>query len=148
MGLSYFEATCPSQSPTSQAAQIWCIAREGACCGICGNTRVGLSVTVFFATAVTVIDGAESPFNFAVAYLVVLLLKGFGEDHISRFHAYYALVAALGFICPLAASSVTATHFNYGGAHVETGKKLKRYGLDFSCGAQAPKIVPNRSGDR
>lgn len=115
-------------------------------------------------------------------------------------HAYYALVAALGFICPLAASSVTATHFNYGGAHVETGKKLKRYGLDFryeallhilpsfrnltsfvltgeapgattanpiagwsglsepfkgndsaspcSCGAQAPKIVPNRSGDR
>lgn len=45
-------------------------------------------------------------------------------------HAYYALVAALGFLCPLAASAVTATHYNYGGAHVETGKRLKRYGMD------------------
>ncbi|POY70086.1 hypothetical protein BMF94_6922 [Rhodotorula taiwanensis] len=133
MGLAHFAAACPAERPTLQAAQMWCIAQEGICCGICGNTLAALgsraALGVFFSTAVTVVDGAESPFNFmtacvqAVAYLVVILVKGF-------IHAYYALVAALGFLCPLAASAVTATHYNYGGAHVETGKRLKRYGMD------------------
>lgn len=84
----------------------------------------------------------------AVAYLVVILVKGLSDSPVSKcgqrrrrlastrlmialaVHAYYALVAALGFLCPSAASAVTATHYNYGGAHIETGKKLKRYGLD------------------
>ncbi|GAA5969360.1 hypothetical protein JCM8115_003111 [Rhodotorula mucilaginosa] len=142
MGLAYFVSTCPAQPPTLQGAQIWCVTQEGVCCGICGNTlaslgsRVGLSATVFFSTAVTVLDGAESPFKFltacvqAVAYLVAILLHGFGGTPLSRFHAYYALVAALGFLCPLAASAVTAPHYNHGGSH-EPGKRLKRYGSDI-----------------
>ncbi|GAA5992392.1 hypothetical protein JCM10908_000460 [Rhodotorula pacifica] len=141
MGLAYFAAACPAQPPTLQAAAI-CL-RRGKCCGICGNTlatlgsRVGLSVTVLFSTAVTVVDGAESPFNFmtacvqAVAYLIAILISGFGSSRISKFHAYHALVAALGFLCPLAASAVTAPHYNYGGSHGETGKRLKHYGVDI-----------------
>ena len=87
----------------------------------------------------------------AVAYLVAILLHGFGGTPLSRcwarspaqlrlttladnfvlaVHAYYALVAALGFLCPLAASAVTAPHYNHGGSH-EPGKRLKRYGSDI-----------------
>jgi hypothetical protein len=87
----------------------------------------------------------------AVAYLVAILLHGFGGTPLSRcryrspahlrltsladnlvlaVHVYYALVAALAFLCPLAASAVTAPHYNYGGSH-EPDKRLKQYGSDI-----------------
>ncbi|GAA5923992.1 hypothetical protein JCM3775_005567 [Rhodotorula graminis] len=142
MGLEHFQAVCPSVS-SLQDAQVWCVAKAGTCCGVCPNTlaslgtRVGLTFTVFFATLVVVIDGAEAPFIFmttclqAVAYLVTVLQAGLTGDGISRFHAYYALVCSMGFLSPLAAASVTAAHFHYGGAH-QTGSRLLAFRTDLS----------------
>ncbi|TNY21017.1 hypothetical protein DMC30DRAFT_396061 [Rhodotorula diobovata] len=141
MGLEHFQQACPAVS-TLQDAQVWCVAKAGTCCGVCPNTlaslgtRVGLTVTVFFATLVVVIDGAEAPFIFmttclqAVAYLVTVLQAGLTGDGISRFHAYYALLCSMGFLCPLAAASVTATHFSYGGAH-QLGTRLLAFRTDI-----------------
>ncbi|BGO92056.1 hypothetical protein NBRC10512_000787 [Rhodotorula toruloides] len=145
MGLSYFAQTCSTEA-TTKAAQLWCVAKEGTCCGVCPNTlaslgtRVGLTSTIFFATAVVVVDGAEAPFIFltttlqALAYIITILQAGFAGDGISRFHAYYALLCALGFICPLSAASVTATHYLYGGSHQKSGVRL----LAFRTNIQHP----------
>ncbi|GAA5844477.1 hypothetical protein JCM9279_006319 [Rhodotorula babjevae] len=142
MGLEHFQEVCPSVS-SLQDAQVWCVAKVGTCCGVCPNTlaslgtRVGLTVTVFFATLVVVVDGAEAPFIFmttclqALAYLVTVLQAGLTGDGISRFHAYYALVCSMGFLSPLAAASVTAPHFHYGGAH-QTGSRLLAFRTDLS----------------
>ncbi|GAA5896431.1 hypothetical protein JCM6882_001011 [Rhodosporidiobolus microsporus] len=135
MGLDYFAKTC-SAEPSLTAATVWCVAKEGTCCAVCPNTlssvgtRIGLTFTVFFATAVTVVDGAEAPFIFlttavqALAYVGTVLFYGTGGSGISRFHAYYALFASLGFLCPLAAISITAAWYLYGGSHGKIGQKL------------------------
>ncbi|BGP32737.1 hypothetical protein JCM10296v2_004521 [Rhodotorula toruloides] len=145
MGLSYFAQTCSTEA-TTKAAQLWCVAKEGTCCGVCPNTlaslgtRVGLTFTIFFATVVTVVDGAEAPFIFltttlqALAYIITILQAGLTGDGISRFHAYYALLCALGFLCPLSAASVTATHYLYGGSHQKSGVRL----LAFRTNIQHP----------
>ncbi|GAA5864042.1 hypothetical protein JCM1840_000682 [Sporobolomyces johnsonii] len=142
MGLEYFAATC-NTAATTAAATIWCVAKEGTCCGVCANTlaslgtRIGLTFTVFFATAVVVIDGAEAPFIFmttclqALAYILTVLQQGLLGEGISKFHAYYALFCSLGFLCPLSAASLTATHFGYGGAHQKTGVRLLAYRTDI-----------------
>ncbi|BGP48897.1 hypothetical protein JCM10450v2_004776 [Rhodotorula kratochvilovae] len=141
MGLEYFQQTCAAVS-SMQDAQVWCVVKEGTCCGICPNTlaslgtRIGLTFTVFFATLVTVVDGAEAPFIFmttclqAVAYLVTVLQAGLTGEGISRFHAYYALFCSMGFLCPLSAAAVTATHYHYGGSH-QTGSKLLAFRTDI-----------------
>ncbi|GAA5925964.1 hypothetical protein JCM10213_007334 [Rhodosporidiobolus nylandii] len=135
MGLEYFSQTCGTEA-TTQAATIWCVVKEGTCCAVCPNTlasvgtRIGLTFTVFFATAVVVVDGAEAPFIFlttclqALAYISTILYQGLRGAGISRFHAYYALFSSLGFLCPLAAASVTAPHFHYGGSHPKKGVRL------------------------
>ncbi|BGP25259.1 hypothetical protein Rt10032_c04g1847 [Rhodotorula toruloides] len=145
MGLSYFAQTCSTEA-TSKAAQLWCVAKEGTCCGVCPNTlaslgtRIGLTFTIFFATVVTVVDGAEAPFIFltttlqALAYIITILQAGLTGDGLSKFHAYYALLCALGFLCPLSAASVTATHYLYGGSHQKNGVRL----LAFRTNIQPP----------
>ncbi|GAA5890747.1 hypothetical protein JCM8208_004982 [Rhodotorula glutinis] len=142
MGLEHFQAVCPSVS-SLQDAQVWCVAKAGTCCGVCPNTlaslgtRVGLTMTVFFATLVVVVDGAEAPFIFmttclqALAYLFTVLQAGLTGDGISRFHAYYALLCSMGFLSPLAAASVTAPHYHYGGAH-QTGSRLLAFRTNVS----------------
>lgn len=47
----------------------------------------------------------------ALAYLVVVLWEGLGGKGISRFHSYYALFCSFGWLAPLAAASLTATHY-------------------------------------
>lgn len=102
----------------------------------------------------------------AVAYLVAILLHGFGSAPLSRcwslslahngvatvadepalaVHAYYALVAALGYLCPLAASAVTAPHYNYGGSHADPGQILKAYGLSIRLVRCAGRPRPLRN---
>ncbi|GAA5826473.1 hypothetical protein JCM11251_002385 [Rhodosporidiobolus azoricus] len=135
MGLDYFAKTC-SAEPTLTAAMVWCVAKEGTCCAVCPNTlssvgtRIGLTFTVFFSTAVSVVDGAEAPFIFlttavqVIAYVGTVLFYGTAGSGISRFHAYYALFASVGFLCPLAAVSVSAAWYLYGGSHGKIGQKL------------------------
>ena len=45
-------------------------------------------------------------------------------------HAYYALFCSMGFLCPLSAAAVTATHYHYGGSH-QTGSKLLAFRTDI-----------------
>ncbi|GAA5831684.1 hypothetical protein JCM3766R1_004978 [Sporobolomyces carnicolor] len=141
MGLEFFAQQCGIHS-TETDALVWCVTKEGACCGICPDTlasigtRVGLSVAVFFATVVITIDAAETPFVFlttalqALAYLVVVLWEGLGGKGISRFHSYYALFCSFGWLAPLAAASLTATHYGYGGTHPKSGDRLPAYRTD------------------
>ncbi|GAA5961709.1 hypothetical protein JCM21900_000640 [Sporobolomyces salmonicolor] len=119
MRLEYFAATCEAAATTA-AATIGCVAKEGTCCGVCADTlaslgtRRGLTFTVFFATTVVVIDGAEAPFIFmttclpALAYILTVLQQGVWRQGTSKFHVYYALFSSLGFLCPLSAVSLTA----------------------------------------
>ncbi|GAA6058944.1 hypothetical protein JCM10212_002896 [Sporobolomyces blumeae] len=148
MGLEYFAQHC--EASTNLAAAVWCVTKEGTCCGVCGNTlasvgsRVGLTFAVFFATLVIVVDGAESPFVFlttalqALAYLLVVLWEGLAGGGISRFHAFYALFCSFGWVCPLTAASITATHYGYGGSHQKTGVRLHAYRTDFSSASARP----------
>lgn len=48
-------------------------------------------------------------------------------------HAYYALLCALGFLCPLSAASVTATHYLYGGSHQKSGVRLLAFRTNIQC---------------
>ncbi|GAA5837442.1 hypothetical protein JCM5353_007112 [Sporobolomyces roseus] len=142
MGIEFFKQQCDAQA-TETSALIWCVTKEGTCCGICSDTlasigtRVGLSVAVFFATLVIVVDGAETPFVFlttllqALAYLLVVFWEGRWGGGISRFHSYYALFCSFGWLCPMAAASLTATHYGYGGNHQKTGVRLFAYRTDF-----------------
>ncbi|GAA5978785.1 hypothetical protein JCM5350_004820 [Sporobolomyces pararoseus] len=143
MGLEFFAQQCQTQA-TEVDALIWCVKKEGECCGICSDTlaslgtRVGLTFAVFFATLVISIDGAETPFLFlttslqALAYLAVVLWEG-GKwgNGISRFHSYYALFCSFGWMAPLAAASVTATHYGYGGNHQRSGARLPNYSTKY-----------------
>ncbi|GAA6004155.1 uncharacterized protein JCM10292_007264 [Rhodotorula paludigena] len=149
MGLAHFTQLCPEQT-TLTAVQEWCVAAKGTCCGICPNTlsslgtRVGLTATIFFITAVTVYDPAEAPFNFmvgaflALAYLVTVFQAGLTGSGISRFHAYYALFCSMGWLCPLTAASVVAPHYGYGGSH-RYGQELSAY--PFSM----PRLLQKKS---
>ncbi|GAA5872948.1 hypothetical protein JCM8547_003272 [Rhodosporidiobolus lusitaniae] len=166
MGLAYFAATCDAEQ-TMTAATIWCVAKEGICCSVCPNTmssigtRVGLTFTVFFATAVTVVDAAEAPFIFmttclqALAYILTILQQGLFGSGISRFHAYYGLYCSLGFLCPLAAASATANHFLYGKSHPKSGVRLLDMRTDLKrdpsavspSGHRAPHSLPKSRRD-
>ncbi|ORY87401.1 hypothetical protein BCR35DRAFT_324456 [Leucosporidium creatinivorum] len=136
MGLAYFEQTCPGSDITTKTVQAWCVLKEGTCCAVCPNnlatvgSRVGLIALTLFATLVVVYDAAEAPYNFltvsmsSVAYLVAILQAGLRGGQISKFHAYYALFASLGFLSPLAAISVSPNSYLYGESHPKLGKKL------------------------
>ncbi|GAA5932244.1 uncharacterized protein JCM15063_001168 [Sporobolomyces koalae] len=143
MGLDYFARVCDAKSPTDTDALLWCVTKEGVCCGVCPDTlaslgtRVGLSAAVFFATVVVIIEGPEAPFVFlttslqALAHLLVLLWEGLGGRGISRFHAYYALLCSFGWMSPIAAAAFTATHYGYGGDHQNSGTRLPAYRTDL-----------------
>ncbi|GAA5971149.1 hypothetical protein JCM11641_004162 [Rhodosporidiobolus odoratus] len=153
MGLEYFADTCNAPA-TMDAASIWCVMKEGTCCAVCPNTlaslgtRIGLTFTAFFATIVVVVDGAEAPFIFlttcfqALAYISSVLYLGLAGDGISRFHAYYSLFSSLGFLSPLAAASVTAPHYLYGGNHPKTGQGLLAMRTDIKRDIATPRMRP------